>query len=204
MNEQNPILGTSKETTFNVEDIKNAECSFVKEGDVIKKALLTINGTVVQACGSPKYRLDTISTIYNKLINEKNLKIVECGVGTGLILEEFKKLNFEEYTVVEINKQLSEYFQDDKVINDEFYNFVKNNDFQDTAFIIRIPIPEKANVVSFLKYLSSNFGHLFNKNNYIVIDTFDLNFTLNNIEQKIELGIDNVSNNMVYSYFIKL
>lgn len=187
---------------FDVEFLRNADFKFnLDDSENICSLSLYDKNINLHVCGTADFRDDMFLEIYISLKKYNINNIIELGVGLNKFYNDLKSIDIH-YKIIEINTKLYEYYKDiidDNIINDDFYNFISNNHFSNTAFIVRQPISEFKNLFEYINYLK-RFKNHFNKNNILVIEKGMNNFKIPNCIETV------FHKNSVetYTYFIKL
>lgn len=165
---------------YEYDQMKDSDIRVTLDGERIKQVFLNVNNEWILVCGSHKYRETLIPKIYKFIKDSLKIEnIVECGVGTGFILDHINIFN--SYTILEINTKLCEIHNNHNIINDEFYSYIKNKEFYNTVFVDRNPTINFANIEVYTNYILKYFKNKLNKNNYLLIESPKLSFEITNI-----------------------
>ena len=93
--------------------------------------------------------------------------VIECGVGIGEILEYFENYDFN-YTILEKEKELCEYFNNKHIVHTDYFEHLKTNVYDNTVFSYFI-CPRIISDGEDLVKLILKFKKFMFKNNYVCI-----------------------------------
>ena len=160
--------------------MKTAEMKYTLLPDgKFKEIFLKINGDWILVCGTKKSREFVMKDTYEYIkYNLKCDKVIECGIGIGKILDYLNYYDLQ-YEIIEINKTLAGLFEPNGVIYGDFFEYIKNKQYNNSIFIIRTATIWFKDAREYAEFIIKNFKN--KKKNYLFLECPKLDFKLDGL-----------------------
>lgn len=194
-----------KKNYHNHDFVRKADIKFKYLDGKIIKLFEKLDNQWLISCGITIEREKLLNDVYNflKTLNIEN--IIECGLGTGTILDIYDSNDFN-IKIIELNEQLVQYFNQAcsqkgiELINDEIYNYISNHTtLQNTAYIIRLTCMGFETLEEYINFKNTKLK--FSENSYFIFECSKIKFLIPDVIKVFKINNMNMN---TYTYIIKL